>query len=64
LVAGVASGPVEIVKRKEKLTGSFSFTTMYSGAQTAFLAAAAIGAGVFTILIGARYVKKALRTIS
>jgi hypothetical protein len=37
---------------------------MYSGANTAFLAAAAIAAGVFTVLVGASWVKKALRRIA
>jgi hypothetical protein len=37
---------------------------MYSGGNTAFLAAAVVAAGIFTVLIGAAWVKKALRRIS
>jgi hypothetical protein len=37
---------------------------MYTGGDTAFLAAAAVAAGVFTVLIGAAWVKKALRRIA
>jgi hypothetical protein len=49
---------------KGKLTGSFDFTTLYTGIQAAFLAAAAVGAIVVATRFGAKWVKKALGSIS
>jgi len=37
---------------------------MYTGASDAALAAAAVGASIFVIVIGARWVKKLLRATS
>jgi hypothetical protein len=37
---------------------------MYTGADTAALAAAAVGASIFIVVIGARWVKKLLRATS
>lgn len=45
-------------------TAVFDFTTLYTGIQDAFLAAAAVGAIVVAVRFGARWVKKALSSIS
>ena len=49
---------------KGKLTSTFDFTTLYTGIQDAFLAAAAVGAVVVATRFGAKWVKKALSSIS
>jgi fluoride ion exporter CrcB/FEX len=63
LVAGACRWPVGKAT-KGKLTDSFDFTTLYTGIQAAFLAAAAVGAVVVATRFGAKWVKKALGSIS
>ena len=48
-------------RTKRNLTDTFDFATLYAGASAAGLAAAAVGATIFAVVIGARWVKKLLR---